>query len=127
MGWQPHLELTLCMSCLEKAKWVKGEPRLKGESAHLSISPNGPAAVAEQLRHVVVVCELPQAGLQVEVPVEPQSAGTPEVCAVLVRRRFADHLLISSGLCDEGKASLGLGVIQQVGAAVVADAGAVRA
>lgn len=115
------------MSCLETAKRVKGEPKLKGERAYLSISPDGAAAVAEQLRHVVVVCELPQTGLQVEVPVEPQGAGPPEVRAVLVRRRFADHLLISGGLCDEGEASPGLGVIQQVGAAVVADAGAVRA
>lgn len=115
------------MSCLEMTKRVKGEQKLKGGSAYLSVSPDRAAAVAEQLGHVVVVGELPQTGLQVEVPVEPQGAGSPEVRAVLVRRRLTNHLLISGGLSDEGEASLGLGVIQQVGAAVVAHAGAVGA
>lgn len=42
------------------------------EPADLSVSADGTAAVVEQLRHVVVAGELPEAGFQVQVPVEAQ-------------------------------------------------------
>ena len=94
--------------------------------AHLSVRANGPSAVGEQLGHVVVADELPQASLQVEVPVEAQCAVAPEGGAVLVRRDLADALRVAGGLGDEAVARAHLVVVQQVGAAVVAHARAVR-
>ncbi len=38
---------------------------------HLSISPDSPSTIVEQFRHVIVADKLPQAGLQVQVSVEP--------------------------------------------------------
>ena len=99
----------------------------KGGRGYLSISPNGASAVAEQLGHVVVAGELPQAGLQVQVPVEPQRAGSPEGAAELVRGRVADDFWVLGGVGEEAVASLDLGEVQQVRAAVVADTGSVRA
>ena len=96
-------------------------------SPYLPVGPDGPPAVAEQLRHVVEAGELPQARLQVQVPVEAQGVGGAHGAAVLVGRRLADDLGVLGGVRDEAVARLDLVEVQQVGAAVVAHARAVRA
>lgn len=58
------------MSGLEMTKRVRGEQKLKGGDAYLSISPNCASAVTEQLGHVIVAGEFPQTSLQVKVSVE---------------------------------------------------------
>lgn len=120
------IKLTPCMWCLVMTKRVRGEQKLKGGDAYLSISPNCASAVTEQLWHVIVTCELPQTSLQVEVPVEPQGTGPPKGSAVLVWRCLADHLWIFGGFSKEAIASLNLSVVQQIGAAMVANTGTIR-
>lgn len=94
---------------------------------YLSISPNVASTVTEQLRHVIVAGEFPQTSFQVEVSVESQCAGSPEGSAVLVRGCLADHFWISSGFSKEAVAGLDLSVVQQIGAAMVANTGTVWA
>lgn len=106
---------------------VRGELRLKGGVAHLSISANGASAVAEQLRHVVVAGELPQTCFQVEVSVEPQRAGSPEGRTELVRCGLTNHFRVFGGVGEEAVASLHLCVVQQVGTAMVSHAGTIGA
>lgn len=121
------IELTPCTSCLEMTKGVRGELKLKGGAAYLSISPDGASTVTEQLRHVIVTGEFPQTGLQVEVSVESQCTGSPEGSAVLVRGHLANHFWIFGGFSKEAVASLDFSVVQQIGAAMVANTGAIRA
>lgn len=97
------------------------------EKPHLSVSADGAPAVGEQLGHVVVAGELPQAGLQVEVAVEAQRVVASQGAAELVRRRVAHALRVARGSRDEAVAGGDLLVVEQVGAAVVPDPGAVRA
>lgn len=94
---------------------------------HLSVSPYVAPAVGEQLRHVVVACELPQAGFQVQVPVETQRAVPPQGAAELIGRRMSHALRVAGGGGDEAVTCADLLVVEQVGAAVVSDPGPVRA
>lgn len=112
---------------MPRNEWVRDDPKLKGGEAYLSISPNGPTTVIEQLRHVIVAGELPQTSLQIKVSVEPQCTGSPERSAILVWGRLADHLWVFGGVGEEAVVSLDLSVIQQIGAAMVANAGAIWA
>ena len=92
---------------------------------HLSISPYGASAVSEQLRHVVVTGELPETGLQVEVPVEAQCTVPPQRVAELIRRCVSDAFGAARRGGDEAVTSGDLVVVQQVGAAMVPDPGPV--
>ena len=94
---------------------------------HLSISPYGASAVGEQLGHVVVAAELPETGLQVEVPVEAQRAVPPQSAAELVGRRVSHALGAAGRGGDEAVARGDLAVVEQVGAAVVSHASPVGA
>lgn len=120
-------EMTPRMTFPEITTGSRGEAKLKGGAAYLSISSNGASTVTEQLRHVVVAGEFPQARLQVEVSVESQCAGSPEGGAVLVRGHLADHFWVSGGFGEEAVAGRDLAVVQQIGAAMVANAGTIRA
>ena len=93
----------------------------KDKHTHLSVSPYGASAVGEQLRHVVVAGELPQAGLQVQVPVEAQRAVPPQRAAELIGRRVPHAFGVARGRGDEAVTRGDLVVVEQVGAAVVAD------
>lgn len=119
--------LNLCISCLEITNGTRGDLKLKHRIAYLSISPNGASTVTEQLRHVIVASEFPQTSLQVEVSVESQCTGCPEGRAVLVRRSLTDHFWIFCCFCKEAVASLDLSVVQQIGAAMMANTGTIWA
>lgn len=94
---------------------------------HLAVSADGASAVGEQLGHVIVAGELPQTGLQVEVPVEAQCAVAAHGTAVLVRRRVSHALGAARGGSDEAVTRGDLLVVEQVGATVVSDPGTVGA
>lgn len=98
-----------------------------GAGTHLSVSPYVAPAVGEQLGHVVVAGELPQAGFQVQVPVETQRAVPPQGAAELIGRRISHTLGVTGGGGDEAVTCADLLVVEQVGAAVVSDPGPVRA
>lgn len=92
---------------------------------HLSISPYGASAISEQLRHMVVAGELPETGFQVEVSVEAQRAVPPQGAAELIGRWVSHALGAARRSSDEAVTSGDLIVVEQVGAAVVSDAGSV--
>lgn len=93
---------------------------------HLPICADGAAAVSEQLRHVVVAGELPEAGFQVQVPVEAQRAVSPQRAAELIGCRVPHALRAARGSSDEAMTCGDLFVVKQVGAAVVSHPGPVR-
>lgn len=74
---------------------------------------------------MVVAAELPQTGLQVQVPVEAQGAVPPEPAAELIRRRVSHAVGVARGGGDEAVSRGDLLVVQEVGAAVVSDPGSV--
>lgn len=93
--------------------------------AHLSISPYGASAVGEQLRHVIVAGELPETGLQVEIPVEAQCAVPPQRATELIGRCVSHAFRVARWSGDEAVTCGDLIVVKQVGAAVVSNPGTI--
>lgn len=76
---------------------------------------------------MVVAGELPETGLQVEVPVEAQRAVAAQSAAELIGRCVSRALGAPRRGGDEAVTCGDLIVVQQVGAAVVSDPGSIRA
>lgn len=74
---------------------------------------------------MVVAGELPETGLQVQVPVEAQCAVPPQGAAELIGRRVSHAFKATRRSGDEAVTCGDLLVVKQVGAAVVSDPGSV--
>ena len=94
----------------------------ENKATHLSVCSNHTAALVQELGHVIVSVELPQAGLEVQVAVESQGLLSAELWRELVGVRVPDHVGVLCLLCDEAVLGLDLAVVEEVGAAVGADA-----
>lgn len=86
---------------------------------YLSICANGSSTVIQQLWHVVVATELPQACLQVKIAVESKGISATHGHAVLVWQSLANNFWVLCGVSDETMCCLDLVEIQEVRAAVV--------
>lgn len=71
---------------------------LSCSSAHLAVCADGAPAGTQELGHLVEAGELPQAGFQVQVPVEAQCPLSPHGGAVLVRQCRPDQPGIPGGV-----------------------------
>lgn len=74
--------------------YYKGTILLQNEVpvAYLSICPNGASTIREELGHVIVANELPQAGFQVQVAVEAQGVEASDCWAVLIGNGLSNHI-----------------------------------
>lgn len=120
------IRLSAFFSCMTRTVAIY-EPLIIETTSHLPICSDSSPAVCEQLRHVIITHKLPQTGLQVQVPVEAQSALASDDRAVLIRQSLSDALYIPGGLGQKAMSCGHLIKVQQIGAPVVSHSSAISA